>query len=1282
MKSNSFILAALAAFFLAAGSLHADVPLGPGDTVLFYGNSMVERLLEHGETEAIVQLSQPEKQLHFRSLAWTGDEVANRWRAEGYADHMKSLLAEWPAKVLVIGYGMNESFAGAAGLADFRTQLDGDLDQLARLHPGAKLVVLSPIAVEKGSDARNADVEAYAKALEAAAKARAAVYVDLFSASRAAYATSKVPLTTNGIHLNAAGNHTMAPIIAAAFIGENAVAKVSARRVAEVAPATAQKSHFVAEVVRPKNGVLYYGVRKRADERATEIPLYLQRIEKADALIHELAASPDSKFANYSPITLPPLPKATKTGSNGDLGVVRPAAEAQSEFKVADGFAVNLFASDEQFPELRAPVQIAFDARGRLWIVTMPSFPHTVPGQPREDKIIVLEDTDRDGKADKCTTFADGLDALDGVAFSEQGVIVSEQPRHWVMQDTDGDGHADTKRELLRGVDVTDSHHGGMIATDPVGAVWFCDGVFHRSQFETPFGVHRSFDSTTLRHNLRTGRVETEWQSITPNPWKITFDRTGNAFQMYGDGLVLDGLALTATPLGVYHPFNHGGIIGYGKGSAAASISSPNFPDDYQQGMASAALLGNHAVSITKLDFSGGKAKGSGRIDIVSSPNAAFRPADVAFGFDGALYVSDFSSTIIGHAQNPMRDPRWNHVKGRIWRVVYTGKPVAKDWPRIEGASATELCTLLTHSQDIVRQHVRIELWKLGKPALAGVDKWVANTNDDQALLEALFVAEGFGETRPALLDKLLKSQSAMHRAAAVHLVRLQADRLDAATLLHEMAADPHPRVRMEVVDAVAHLRSAFPHVEHALHALTSAEPAVKQMVADLSYGTTPRIGRSVPVLELAPETRVSQWVNVGDGLYRTFIRTDAALPATLAVRYSFLDIAVNGIQVLSQDNQWSSAQQAQFTLHPGLNVIEITFRNLKGNPPAVHVFSPLGQKLAGAGIPSDAAQLAAISAEWDKSNAELGHPLRIQAVPNAMQFAPRELRAKAGGKVRIIFTNPDLMLHNLVLIAPGAEEEVGALADKLAAQPDGQAKGYIPASPKVLQATALVAPNTKAELSFTAPNVPGEYPFLCTFPGHWRTMKGMLIVESTPFAALARSNAESQDAYESNIPKDRLIPARIEDHASNPGGGNDASALFNGTTRNGSGTASTSDDGKTFRGYGKGDTLTVHLDKTKVPHGYDLTAIRTMSGHGDARAGQHYTVSVALAHAPSKFVSLAKADAPCNGGSSEILIANDNGKVLPGGNGVIAVRFEFADGALGYGLYREICITGTPAEK
>jgi glucose/arabinose dehydrogenase/azurin len=1095
----------LATFAIGA---RAEIPLNANDTVLFYGGGMVERLCEHGEMEARVQLARPGLKLRFRSLAWTGDEVGHRLRPEGYVEHLKNLLAKWPANVVVVGYGLNESFAGEAGLADFRTQLDAHLSQLARIHPGAKFVVLSPIAIEGGTEARNRDVELYAKALAEAAAQRGTAFVDLFAASRAAYAKHSEPLTDRGLHLNDAGAREMARVIARAFVGE---ALVDDARLTEVAQAAAQKSRFVADVVRPKNAVVYFGVRKRQDEYDGEIPRYHQLIEKADDILREIVSKPGAKFANFPRPSLPPLGEGKSNKDRFGAGTIKPPAEQQAEIKVADGYALNLFASEAEFPDLKNPVQIAFDARGRLWVVTMPTWPHTVPGEAPKDKVLILEDTNRDGKADQQTIFADGLDALDGIAFHQDGVIVSAQPRLLLLRDSNGDGRADQTRELLRGVDVTDSHHGGMVSTDPLGHVLFCDGVFHRSQFETPFGVVRGIDATTYRLDPATGRVWVEYQTMTPNPWKITFDRWGNVFQMYGGGHFLDELQNTWTPLGVAHPYGDGTVLNYGKGSGAAIVSSPNFPDDAQQGFVSATLLGNYFVALSRRKVDAGAIVAADRLDLLSSPNAAFRPVDLAFGLDGALYVSDFSSAIIGHAQHPMRDPQWDHEHGRIWRVVNTAKPLVKDWPRIEGASVPELLALLTHPQDLVRHHARIELRKAD--ATTELERWIAafdraKPEFDQAALEALWLLHSKGEVRPALLGEALKSKDPMTRAAAVALIRFQADRLDAPALLHTAAADPNPRVRIAVLNVVSHLRVAMPQVEHALHALKSDEPPVQRMLASLKAGTKSTKGRSVPVLEVAPGTELTSWLRDGasfdpkakgkpDGVFRTFVEATSAQPAILAVKHGFLDVNVNGVQLLSSDTQWSSEQQVQLDLRPGLNVIEIAFRKLRtGAPPAVRLYDPLGQRLAAAKTATDTPALLAFAAAWEKANADLGSALRIQAVPNQMKFAPVELRAKAGAKLRIVFENPDLMAHNFLLCAPDSAEEIGALADAMALQPDGLAKQYIPASPKVLHATPLVQPTQKAELTFTAPAEPGRYPYLCTFPGHWRVMRGVLVLD------------------------------------------------------------------------------------------------------------------------------------------------------------------------------------------
>jgi azurin len=271
-----------------------------------------------------------------------------------------------------------------------------------------------------------------------------------------------------------------------------------------------------------------------------------------------------------------------------------------------------------------------------------------------------------------------------------------------------------------------------------------------------------------------------------------------------------------------------------------------------------------------------------------------------------------------------------------------------------------------------------------------------------------------------------------------------------------------------------------------------------------------------VPVLEVAPGTRLRHWqwlgaqgnseprawdaeatdtTRTGAGLYQTFLRSEVSQPATLSVKHGFLDITVNGVQLLSHDSQWSSEQQVQLELQPGINCIEVSFRNLGGRPPAVFLYDPLGAPLARVHLADSAAAFDQLARAWEAAERSSGPTLRVQAAAG-LRFVPRELRVAAGSPVRLVFENPDLMIHNLVLVDAGSADEIGALADRLAADPQGMAKGYLPVSPKVLQATPLVNPKGRAELKFTAPKTPGRYPFLCTFPGHWRLMRGELIVE------------------------------------------------------------------------------------------------------------------------------------------------------------------------------------------
>src|SRR5699024_8746323 len=120
---------------------------------------------------------------------------------------------------------------------------------------------------------------------------------------------------------------------------------------------------------------------------------------------------------------------------------------------------------------------------------------------------------------------------------------------------------------------------------------------------------------------------------------------------------------------------------------------------------------------------------------------------------------------------------------------------------------------------------------------------------------------------------------------------------------------------------------------------------------------------------------------------------------------------------------------------------------------------------------------------------------IRVGTVKNELQFDVTELEVQPGEKIKIVFENTDFMLHNLLILKPNTLEEVGAAADDMTTNPNAADQQYVPDVPAVLFATDLVDPGETATLTFVAPEEPGSYPYICTFPGHWRSMQGVMKV-------------------------------------------------------------------------------------------------------------------------------------------------------------------------------------------
>ena len=1103
----------LLCIFFFSGLVMAEVRFKEGDRVLLYGNSFIERMQQNGFFEAALQLANPQKGIELRSLAWTGDELGHRLRPERYVNHLNKLLNQWPADHVILGFGLYESFAGDPGIEKFKADLNGYLDEMKRRHPEANVILLSPIATEDLGHShypdpvrRNNEIKSYVDAMTEITDRRKIQFIDLFEFSKDQYAGHEELLTDNGIHLNSYGHELIAGQISRTVLGDRVYDEMDKDRIGSIARAVSRKAQYVSTLVRPVNTVLYFGVRGRANEYNTEIPRYHELIRRSDQRIHAMARDRTISF-DPSPLTLDPL-------FNREPAKLPSPEEMLKSFKVAEGYEVNLFASEREFPELRNPEQIAFDSLGRLWVVTMPSFPGTIPGDVPHDKVIILEDTNRDGRADKSTVFADHLTVPDGLAFHEDGVIISHQPRLVFMKDSDGDGRADYRKEMLRGIDVTDAHHGGMIAMGPLGHVMFCDGVFHRSQLETPYGITRGVDATTYRFDLRKGTVEREYQTLTPNPWKITWDRWGNLFQMYGDGFVQDSNAVPWTPFGVYHPFKRAISIAYGKGSAACVISSPNFPEEYQQGMASAVLLRKCFVSISKHSAQGAYYKGSDRLDVLASPDPIFRPVDIAFGFDGAMYVSDFCTRIIGHAQNSMRDPRWDPYTGRVWRIVHKGKPTVKDWPKIEGTSVLQLLDLLKHPQDLVRDHARRKLRSMDG-IVPELDRWLAGELSDQNVLEGLWVLHDQNQVREKHLKILLNSPDQRIRAAATSLIRFQENNLkDPVSLLKKMAVDPHPRVRSQVIHTVSYLQQKDQAYASILGQVdVSEDQGLKTVLADAGHGTASGQGPEVPVLIRPGDSKLKSWLlssgnekekyfvfggSAGKGgSMRTYVESPSKRRATLSIKHSYVKVFLNGVPVIASANWWSSDWNVQVGLVEGLNLIEVEYvsgRGAQGHAP-VYLFDPLGRKFTDLRVPVTENEIKMMATAYNKDNGQDDNAIRISAVPNQLAFSPSEIRLRAGKKITLTFDNPDLQIHNLVIVKPGSGERVGQLADQMAQDPDALKRQFVPDSEDVIWSTSLVNGKGTFEGQLEVPKVPGTYPFICSFPGHWRVMKGLMVV-------------------------------------------------------------------------------------------------------------------------------------------------------------------------------------------
>ena len=354
--------------------------------------------------------------------------------------------------------------------------------------------------------------------------------------------------------------------------------------------------------------------------------------------------------------------------------------EAIAKMTVPPGFRVELVAAE---PDLVNPVAMTFDDRGRVWVTESLEYPRLDAGEGR-DRIKILEDTDDDGRADKFTIFAEGLNIPSGIAVGYGGVWVANSPDILFMQDTDGDGRADRREVVITGFGRDDTHElPNSLTWGPDGWVYGLNGVFNPSRVVHQGKTHE-FTCALWRLHPRTREFEL-FAEGTSNPWGIAWDPEGSAFV---SACVIDHLwHLTET--GYYH--RQGGpypphtwkiesIVGHGHQKAAYCgihyFDSDAYPPQYRDRLYMGNIHGA-AINVDRLERRGSTYVGQLEPDFLSANDAWFMPIVQKTGPDGCLYVLDWYDRYHCY-QDARRDPEGiDRLKGRLYRIRYGDSPRA-----------------------------------------------------------------------------------------------------------------------------------------------------------------------------------------------------------------------------------------------------------------------------------------------------------------------------------------------------------------------------------------------------------------------------------------------------------------------------------------------------------------------------------------------------------------------------------------------------------------------------
>ncbi len=502
--------------------------------------------------------------------------------------------------------------------------------------------------------------------------------------------------------------------------------------------------------------------------------------------------------------------------------------EAIAKMTVPPGFSVELVAAE---PDIVNPTAMAIDDRGRFWICESVEYPRHSPG-PGKDRIKILEDTDGDGRADKTTIFAEGLNIPSGIALGYGGVWVANAPHLIFMQDTDGDDKADKQEVVVTGFGRTDTHElPNSLTWGPDGWLYGLNGVFNHSHVKYPKSSPHykeghegwKFTCALFRVHPRSREFQLFCEG-TSNPWGLAIDTEGSFFV---SACVIDHLwhlvesGYYIRQGGPYPPFTWkmNSIVDFKHQLAAYCglhwYDSDAYPAQYRNRL----YMGNiHASGINSDDIvrHGSTYKAKKGDDFLMANDVWFMPVVQTTGPDGSLYILDWYDRYHCY-QDANRDPAGvDRLNGRLYRVRYEKTPHAKPFD-LSKKTDEELIELLKSGNGFMRDHAQRLLSERANKELT--PKLEAMVKDEalarHSRMAALWVLIGSDQLSEGFSLSLMNGTDTGMAAWAVRaLGNRHANRLEFHKKVLELSQSSNPDVLLQV--AIAANKLALRKLERA----------------------------------------------------------------------------------------------------------------------------------------------------------------------------------------------------------------------------------------------------------------------------------------------------------------------------------------------------------------------------------------------------------------------------------------------------------------------------------